>query len=245
MILATNKCGCPPKKEKPPCSPCCASKNVSIKSAPKKCPPPAPRIVDPSTCCPVKPSETKYQRSSKIRSEIAEKGLPYKEIEAIINNNRVVIRTQTEPGRVEYDPPCDCVEDPLPSRRVEAEESQVQDSGNRTVMLYPRPREQDRKSTDFQYHHGDEGFKLRNTIDQAENPNIFLLKFKRKSSAGDKKFNIDLEFKTPRPWSTKKLLEYSQQIKPPESSTATLKKDVEEERKNKEVSSQSKKGKRQ
>lgn len=243
MILATNKCGCPPKKEKPPCSPCCASKKVSIKSTPKKCLPPAPRIVDPSTCCPVKPSEPKYQRSSKIRSEIVEKGLPYKEIEAIINNNRVVIRTQTEAGRVEYDPPCDCVEDPLPSR-VEAEESQVQGSGNRTVTLYPRPREEDRKSSDFQYQHGDEGFKMRKTIENAENPNIFLLRLRKKSTTGDKKFNIDLEFKTPRPWSTKKRMEYSQQIEPPRSGTALLKKDVEEEGKNKEVSSQSRKGKR-
>lgn len=45
----------------------------------------------------------------KIVSEIARTGQPYKEIEAVINDNRVVIRMHKEPVREEYTPPCECV----------------------------------------------------------------------------------------------------------------------------------------
>lgn len=47
--------------------------------------------------------------TKKIVSEIVKKGQPYKEIEAIFNDNRVVIRTQKEPIEEEYDPPCECI----------------------------------------------------------------------------------------------------------------------------------------
>ncbi|KAL0129678.1 hypothetical protein PUN28_001741 [Cardiocondyla obscurior] len=45
----------------------------------------------------------------KIVSEIVRKKQPYKEIEAIINDNHVVIRMHKEPLKEEYDPPCECI----------------------------------------------------------------------------------------------------------------------------------------
>lgn len=47
--------------------------------------------------------------TDRIVSEIVRKGQPYKEIEAVINDNRVIIRMHKEPVREEYDPPCECV----------------------------------------------------------------------------------------------------------------------------------------
>jgi len=47
--------------------------------------------------------------TEKVVSHIAKKGQPYKEIEAVFNGNRVVIRTQKEPVYEKFDPPCECV----------------------------------------------------------------------------------------------------------------------------------------
>ena len=46
----------------------------------------------------------------RIYSEMATKGMPYKEIEAIINDNRVVVRIQKERPQEEFEPACDCLE---------------------------------------------------------------------------------------------------------------------------------------
>lgn len=48
--------------------------------------------------------------TEKIVSEIARKGQPYKEIEAVINDNRVIIRMHKEQTKEEYDLPCECVD---------------------------------------------------------------------------------------------------------------------------------------
>lgn len=48
--------------------------------------------------------------TERIVSEIARKGQPYKEIEAVINDNRVIIRMHKESVKEEYDPPCECVD---------------------------------------------------------------------------------------------------------------------------------------
>ncbi|TGZ57056.1 Uncharacterized protein DBV15_10878 [Temnothorax longispinosus] len=47
--------------------------------------------------------------TDKVVSKIVGKEQPYKEIEAIINDNRVIIRMQKEPVKEEYDPPCECI----------------------------------------------------------------------------------------------------------------------------------------
>ncbi|KYQ46216.1 hypothetical protein ALC60_14638 [Trachymyrmex zeteki] len=45
-----------------------------------------------------------------VVSEIVKKEQPHKEIEAIINDNRVIIRMHKETIREEYDPPCECID---------------------------------------------------------------------------------------------------------------------------------------
>lgn len=47
--------------------------------------------------------------TDKVVSEIVRKEQPYKEIEAIINDNHVIIRMHKEPVKEEYDPPCECI----------------------------------------------------------------------------------------------------------------------------------------
>ncbi|XP_043500928.1 uncharacterized protein LOC122523320 [Polistes fuscatus] len=58
------------------------------------------------------------EKKSKIISDISKKRFPYKEIEAIINDNHMVIRMQKEPVQEEFEPPCDCPNGPgiLPSK---------------------------------------------------------------------------------------------------------------------------------
>ena len=41
-------------------------------------------------------------------------------------------------------------------------------------------------------------------VNSEENPNIFVLKIKRKCEDGEKRHNLDLEFKAPRPWQKRK-----------------------------------------
>ena len=44
------------------------------------------------------------------------------------------------------------------------------------------------------------------SIDLEENPNIFLLRIKKSCITGDGKYNIDLEFRAPRPWLPKPIV---------------------------------------
>jgi hypothetical protein len=53
--------------------------------------------------------EKNEEEKSPLKSEIVEKGLPYKEIEAIINDNSMIVRMQTEAPQLEFDPSCDCL----------------------------------------------------------------------------------------------------------------------------------------
>ncbi|XP_043265676.1 uncharacterized protein LOC122405195 [Colletes gigas] len=241
MIVATHKCGCPPKEKKPPCSPCCASrKGVETK---REYPPRRlewPKVEGPA-CCPIEPLDTSCFTSRKIRSEIADRGLPYKQLEAVINENRLVIRTQKEPVEEEYDPPCDCVEDPRPGGQSVDEKKQEQSSGNRTVTLYPRAHAPHDDSDEDDEE--DELPKI-GSIDLEENPNIFLLRVRRRAKDGQ---NIDLEFKTARPWSTKKRLEYSESVYRPQSvdpETTKIDKTVDGEKKQGKRASSGKKRKR-
>lgn len=45
----------------------------------------------------------------KIVSDIVNNGLPYEEIQMIVNNNRLIIKTQKETAKEEYEPSCDCL----------------------------------------------------------------------------------------------------------------------------------------
>lgn len=228
-MVATYKCGCPPTEKKPCCKPCASRRStdrvVEEFASPGDCPKSAccnkrapkptvsrPKVEEPPPCCPTRALDSKeFERPRKLRSEIAEKGLPYNEMEVAINDNRLVIRSQKEEVKPKYDPPCDCVDDPQPVPMHDDEIDQPPVPGTRTVTLYPQTGTQ---LNERQANETNVGPEERTTddvarmTDEAENPNVFVLRVKRKSNNGDKRFDIDLEFKTPRPWSTRKRKEY-------------------------------------
>lgn len=227
MMLATYNCGCPPPS-KLPCSPCCETANpekISSSKNPADCsessccqkrpltpvvPPPQPKIEEPPPCCPVKPSSMyEFERPSKLRSDIEEKGLPYKQMEVMINNNKVVLRTQKEYKKPEFDPPCDCVEDAQPKVEEEDEFDKPQVPGSRTVTLYPKAKvgevvEGNSKKKDEAH---------KEKCEKEENPNLFMFKMKKISDVGDKEVQIDFHFRVARPWSLQKRKEIEDQIK--------------------------------
>lgn len=174
-------------------------------------------------------SNTEQAPIDKIVSEIVRKEQPYKEIEAIINDNRVIIRMQKEPVKEEYDPPCECIsqvaskESALSQRKCDdgfvfdmahgnlelgrtpreedapATKKTCEEAGCRTVTLYPNIKD-DARSTRMEVRKS----KMIRPIDLEENPNIFLLRIRKHCDSGDKRQTIDLEFRAPRPWLPKK-----------------------------------------
>ncbi|XP_078033123.1 uncharacterized protein LOC144467964 [Augochlora pura] len=213
MMIATRQCGCPPKKEEPPCSPCCATKqskktepvagcgsSKNLKSILSR-----PKIKEP-ICCPIKPAVCEEPPPIKVRSDIAERGLPYKELEATINNNKLVIRTQKEPPKEEFDPPCDCSEDPR-ANVVEEEKKPGQPSENRTLTLFPQGLDLENDAQKAPQGEVEEPEPPKRMYE--ENPNIFRLRVWKKSKDGQ---NIDLEFRTPRPWSKEMRLEHEKAL---------------------------------
>ncbi|KAI4504152.1 hypothetical protein M0802_000623 [Mischocyttarus mexicanus] len=181
------------------------------------------------------------EKKPKIVSDITKKGLPYKEIEAIINDNHMVIRMQKEPVPEEFEPPCDCPNGPgiLPSKsndeinssgspkcrndivyemsdlskpgyKCTDQNSTIKQScdqsgkGGRTITVYPHPGIQQKVSENSQEEKErkkhDKTKLAKHQIDLEENPNIFVLKIRKMSKNVDGKHNLDLEFRTPRPW---------------------------------------------
>ncbi|XP_033209848.1 uncharacterized protein LOC117168364 isoform X2 [Belonocnema kinseyi] len=162
------------------------------------------------------------------------KSLPYKEIEAIINNNRMIIRVQTDSlNQEEWDPPCDCNEEN--KKQTSQQKPTFNPSGNvilqkvdlnqcnqnpcRTITVYPHADQeihQDQNTNKTKNKEFDSRININDvldpekkihpqhspisSIDLEENPNIFLLRIKKKCETGDGKYNIDLEFRAPRPW---------------------------------------------
>lgn len=160
------------------------------------------------------PLEPREEVKRDVRSEIAESGLPFKELEAVINENRLVIRTQDEPVRPEFDPPCDCVEDALPKKKTD-DIGIAPAAGKRTVTLYPRVKNSDPDMRERRSRAQEQAYDaLPRTIDQEENPNIFLLRVRKQKTDGDKKFSVDLEFRTARPWSSEMRSEYEKLARP-------------------------------
>lgn len=171
---------------------------------------------------------------SKVVSKIVTGGKPYKEIEAVINENRLVIRVQRESVDSEWDPPCDCVEgvsrlgggceiggsnrcgEKVVFRKSGNSEmngcpnGRKEDIGNcRTVTVFPQievctPNEssRDKDAPEKNESKKDKGEKIRAPrLEEIEdNPNIFLLRIRKRSGNSERKNNIDLEFRTPRPW---------------------------------------------
>ncbi|XP_050449659.1 uncharacterized protein LOC126850563 [Cataglyphis hispanica] len=166
--------------------------------------------------------------TDKIVSEIVKKGQPYKEIEAVINNNRVIIRMHKESIKEEYDPPCECVGQVVAKesedlkkcdngvaidmangslelcRTSREDPSSMKETACRTVMLYPNVKEDDHISAASRLENAKDR-RSKRLIDLEENPNIFLLRIRKHCEySGDKKQKIDLEFRTPRPWLPRK-----------------------------------------
>lgn len=280
MIAATYNCGCPVAESisigpRSPCGPCCSS-GASQRKRPRSVRPPRcsdRRAVESASrmgrgsshgsARAARTSDSKFRRlegsdakrapsSDRVVSEIARRGQPYKEIEAIINDSRVVVRTHKEPIKEEYDPPCECVgqEGARPAngstsslkRRCddgvtfemaegslelcraprEKDASSATRIGDRpetggacrTITLYPqaearRSDEADEAPTVYRATR-ERGEKLKSKegsgktakrpIDLEENPNIFLLRIRKRCYSGDKRHKIELEFRAPRPW---------------------------------------------
>ncbi|KAJ8684190.1 hypothetical protein QAD02_019982 [Eretmocerus hayati] len=146
----------------------------------------------------------------RIVSEIANTGLPYKEIEVTFNGNKMVMRMQKEPITPKYDPPCDCIEPVNTASKTNNAPRgnnvvfQKASEGCRTISVYPNPDskkpEKSDKSLDAKRSAGGKEHTSLPTVNPEDNPNIFVLRIKRKCENGDKKHNIDLEFRAPRPW---------------------------------------------
>ncbi|KYN39542.1 hypothetical protein ALC56_06035 [Trachymyrmex septentrionalis] len=165
-----------------------------------------------------------------VVSEIVRKQQPHKEIEAIFNDNRVIIRINKETIREEYDPVCECIgqvvskESALSQRKcddgfvfdmapgnlelchtprdasVPSTKKTCEEVGCRTVTLYPNVKG-DIKSAPYRMENREvKKSKMVKPIDLEENPNIFLLRIRKRCESGDKRQTIDFEFRAPRPW---------------------------------------------
>lgn len=235
MITATRRCGCPPKDiflstPESPSKPCCCAHQSSPQHK-------------PSAALP----ERSPRPEVKSVSEITGTGSPYKEIEAIINDNRMVLRIQKLPLQEEWDPPCDCgtgspEEDRASATRPAAIESSTSAGSYSEGVVFRKAEEKSKPSSVHQERIVEPGGSSRRTItvvshpdgetgppgivpaaalseedrrekrdkierartprtiDLEENPNLFVLKIRRKSETAEGRENIDLEFRTPRPW---------------------------------------------
>ncbi|XP_014469488.1 PREDICTED: uncharacterized protein LOC106741726 [Dinoponera quadriceps] len=241
MIAATYNCGCLIPKQSPlvakrtesqsPCSPCCFDSFHSIVSGDKT------RAVisrasrenfrkqyaSSESDLKSKELDSKRAPSDKITSAIVGKGQPYKEIEAVINDNRVIIRTHKEPIKEEYDPPCECIGQDTTTKESESSLRKCEDGvsfemANGSLELCRTPRKDassaDKSSSEKEagcrtitlYPKADENKKpkMENPIELEENPNIFVLRIRKWCDNADKKHKIDLEFRAPRPWRSQK-----------------------------------------
>ncbi|XP_012287535.1 uncharacterized protein LOC105703613 [Orussus abietinus] len=157
--------------------------------------------------------------NSKVVSEILTKGTPYKEIEAIINDNYMVMRIEKVPVDNEWNPPCDCDDNHLGKQNRRGSNGPIQFKDNvifqkaESAQIPPEEGGTDyRTVTTFPEfvidaptpgNVGDDENKDKKDkplIEREENPNIFLLRIRKRCEYGERKHSIDLEFRAPRPW---------------------------------------------
>ncbi|XP_051158084.1 uncharacterized protein LOC127279640 [Leptopilina boulardi] len=206
------------------------------------------------------------EKRSKVFSEIVEKGLPYKETEVIINDNRMIIRVQKDSKtNEEWDPPCECNEE---NKKTHSKVENIDNTKNniifrkvdlnpcRTITVYPQ--------ADSDVHTESNVIKSNNEIqnkrvmkekmeierqkreailkslDNEENPNIFHLRIKKQCENDEGKYNIDLEFKTPRPWLTKQIVEKSLPLPQSIVSNVTIESEEEGKKKKEETGKKAK-----
>lgn len=188
-------------------------------------------------------SNMEQASTDKIVSEIVKKGQPYKEIEAVINDNRVIIRMHKEQIKEEYDPPCECISQADVKRSTSnlkrCDDGVTFDMANGSLELC-RISEKDTSSVkkicdreetgcrtltlypNIKEDDQDRRPEMKRLIDQEENPNIFLLRIRKFCNSSDKKQKIDLEFRAPRPWRSRNgkkkelLTDLSKKLKEPE-----------------------------
>ena len=223
MILAGNKCGCPSKSfhQSYPSSHQTEpwiNKKISNETLQQRHP-----NLDTKSKSPKISEKTLKEKNV---SEITRTGLPYKEIEAIINNNKMVLRIQKISTQEEWDPPCDCGtenfqkiepygddvsfrkvnENASPSTVLQERTAEPGGSSRRTITVVSHPDSENppninpnpSKTEDNDKENKEKSRKI--PIDLEENPNLFILKIRRKSDCSEGRENIDLEFRTPRPW---------------------------------------------
>ena len=74
----------------------------------------------------------------------------------------------------------------------------------RTINVYPQPdAKKEKRSKDANFESSELEQKIEEdvpTADTDKNPNVFVLKIKRSGHDGDKRHDLEVEFKTPRPW---------------------------------------------
>ncbi|CAB0036250.1 unnamed protein product [Trichogramma brassicae] len=236
MIATARKCGCPDLDKPSPCGDSIFSGDSDCQDLPN----------EKDDCgCDGDDGCSADQPESKVVSEIADKGLPYKEIETLFNNNRMVIRIQSLKPPKEFDPPCDCSEN---EENVSKADSLVRffchfscsssvtrffrysiryfffivnmcalcavqsgrrsdvifqkAEGCRTINVYPQPGPKKERIDTSKKSAAKSPIELP-SVNPEENPNIFVLKIKRKVDNGEKKQNLDLEYRSPRPWRKK------------------------------------------
>lgn len=131
----------------------------------------------------------------------------------------MVIRVQNDSKpNEEWDPPCQCVEEnnEIQTKRIQNFDKNRHDiafrkvdlnntqNSCRTITVYPQADSDVHTEPNFDksINVNTQKATVRN-IDLEENPNIFLLRIKKRCENDEGKYNIDLEFRTPRPWSTK------------------------------------------
>ncbi|KAL7299642.1 hypothetical protein TKK_0007404 [Trichogramma kaykai] len=199
MIAAARKCGCPDLDKPSPCGDSIFSGDSDCQDLPN----------EKDDCgCDGDDGCSTDQPESKVVSEIADKGLPYKEIETLFNNNRMVIRIQSLKQPKEFDPPCDCSENEENVSKAESLSGRRSDvifqkaEGCRTINVYPQPGPKKERIDTSKKSAAKSPIELP-SVNPEENPNIFVLKIKRKVDNGEKKQNLDLEYRSPRPWRKK------------------------------------------
>lgn len=190
--------------------------------------------------------------------------MPYKETEIIINDNRMIIRVQKDPKpkKENWDPPCDCNEEnykPLKKPRNDISFRKVDLNPCRTITVYPQADTEDvdkskndlenevkikkEKTTDPLKIERQRREEMRKSIDLEENPNIFLLRIKKRCGSEEGKYNVDLEFRTPRPWMTRPIVEKPPPRPPPTDSEINISKPHDSKVDKKEESKKDKKTK--
>lgn len=156
------------------------------------------------TCC--------QDENANVMSDMVEKGLPFKEIFACINDNQISIRVQEpilEDDESECDSPCDCL-DPL-SETIPQINNSTEENLNKSRTVTVSQNEEDVLTKKELESLELEKLESKQPDDLEENPNIFVLKVRKNFGDEFEKYTLDIDFKVPRPWS-KEMRDYFDRV---------------------------------